>query len=191
MAGGLRILVLLALAAVSVLASEAAGGHGGGDPFLGKKFFNFALLSAGLIYIFVKSVFPLLRAQQKAIRDGLNQASRKAEQAAARAAEIESRMAGLEAEVNAMRDEMEREMEAEAERFRRETASRLEKIELHAEQEISSAVKFARQELRAYASNLALELARRRISAVLDDEAQGRIVSAFNSQLGSSQADRN
>jgi F0F1-type ATP synthase membrane subunit b/b' len=184
------ILALLLTAALPLL---AAGDHGGdhGDPFLYKKIFNFAILGAAIGYLFLKVLNPALRGQQREIADSLNQAQRRAEQAAAQAREIEARIAGLDVEVAALREKAAAELHAETARLEKETTVQLTKIEQNALQEIESAVKFARQELKAYTAALAIELARKRIEASLDDAAQGRLVHGFTSGLNSTAAERN
>jgi len=184
------LLVLLLTASIPLL---AAGDHGGdhGDPFLYKKFFNFAILAAAIGYLFVKVLNPALRGQQREIADSLNQAQRRAEQAAAQAREIEARLAGLDTEVTALRDKAAAELHAETARLEKETTAQLAKIEQNALQEIESAVKFARQDLKVYSTALAIDLARKRIEASLDDAAQGRLVHGFTSGLSAIAAERN
>ena len=185
--------LLFALLLTAALPLLAAGDHGGdhGDPFLYKKIFNFAILAAGIGYIFIKVLGPALRTQQREIAESLNQAQRRAEQAAARAREIEARLAGLDAEVAALREKAAAELHAETERLRKDTEAQLAKIEQNARQEIESAVKFARQDLKANSAALAVDLARKRIEASLDDAAQGRLVHGFTSGLSAATAERN
>ena len=184
---------LLAFLLTAALPLLAAGDHGGGhgDPFLYKKIFNFAILAAGIGYLFVKVLNPALRGQQREIADGLNQAQRRAEQAAAQARAIEARLAGLDSEVAALREKAAAELQAETARVEKETAAQLAKIEQNTRQEIESAVKFARQDLKAYSAALAIDLARKRIEASLDGAAQGRLVHGFTSGLNATAAERN
>lgn len=184
---------LLALLLTAALPLLAAGEHGGdhGDPLLYKKLFNFAILAAAIGYLFVKVLNPALLGQQREIADSLNQAQRRAEQAAAQAREIEARLAGFDAEVAALREKAAAELHAETARLEKETTVQLTKIEQNALQEIESAVKFARQDLKAYSAALAIDLARKRIEASLDDTAQGRLVHGFTSGLNAAPAERN
>ncbi len=178
----LRSTVTLALLSGAAQASEAAG-HGGGDPNLQYKLVNFAILAAGIGFIVVKALFPAFRSQQKQILDGMAQAERRAEEAAAQAAEIDGRMAGLDRDVAALRDNARVEMESESDRFNRATKEMLEKIERSAGMEISSMAKAARQELKQYSADLALDLAKRKIQSRMDDSLQAALVSRFISGL--------
>ena len=179
-----RNLALLYLpSAFIALASDASGEHGGGDPHLTNKIINFAILAAGLGYVVVKTLVPALKGQQRDILAKLNQASKRAEEAAAQAAEMDQKLAGLSAEVQAIRDAAHREMQAEAARIEKETADQIEKIRHASDAELASAVKAARQELKAYSAQLAVDLARNKIAASLDDAAQARLISVFAGQL--------
>lgn len=184
--------LLFVLVSIAVYPLLAAGEHGGhGDPFLFKKIVNFAILAAGIIYLFVKVLGPALQSQQRQIADSLNQAHRRAEQAAEQAREIDARMAGLESEIAALREKARAEMQAEAERMQRDTTAQLAKIEQNAAQEIESAIKFARQEVKAYAAALAVDMARQRIAESLDEPAQDRLVRRFTAGLTATPAAQN
>ncbi len=173
-----RFFITFALLACAAQAAEAAD-HGGGDPNLHYKLVNFAILATGIGFLVVKALFPAFRSQQKQILDGMAQAERRAEEAAAQAAEIDRRMAGLEQDVAELRGKARIEMEAEADRFNLATKAMLEKIERSAEVEISSMAKAARQELKQYSADLALGLARQKIQSRMDDSVQGALVSRF------------
>lgn len=173
------------------LALPALAAGDGGDPFLLKKIFNFAILAVGIGFLFIKVLGPALKGQQREIADSLNQAQRRAEQAEARAREIDARMSGIESEIAALREKAAAEIKAEAERLEKDTAAQLARIEQNAGQEIDSAVKFARQELKAYSAALAVDLARQQIAASLDDASQGRLVHRFTVALATPPADRN
>ena len=178
----LRSTAGIALFAIAAHASEAAG-HAGGDPNLQYKLVNFAILAAGIGYLLVKTLFPAFRTQQKQILDGMAQAERRATEAAAQAAEIDRRMAGLEQDVAALRGKARVEMESEAARFTRDTQVHLEKIEHSAEAEIQAIAKAARQELKQYSADLALDLAKQKIRSRLDDSGQAALVARFAAQL--------
>lgn len=183
-------LFILLLATAGAFASEA-GGHEGGDPLLVKKIFNFAILAAGLGFVVVKTLVPALRGQQKSILDDLNKAARRAEEAAAHVAEIDAKMAGLNIEIQALREHAQAEMAAEAARFDADTKLHLAKIQAASAYDLASAVKQARQELKAYSAKLAIDLARDRIAGRMDSETQRRIVSGFASRLSAGPAGQN
>jgi F0F1-type ATP synthase membrane subunit b/b' len=170
----------------AVLPALAAADHGAdhGDPFLIKKIFNFAILFAGILYLFIKVINPGLRGQQREIADNLNQAQRRAEEAAERARAIDARLAGLDSEIAALRGKAAAEMRAEAERIEKDTAAQFAKLDQATQQEIESSLKFARQQLKAEFAALAGQLARRQIRDRLDDAAQSGLVERFTTRLG-------
>ncbi|MBA3976484.1 MAG: hypothetical protein C0504_19935 [Candidatus Solibacter sp.] len=172
-------LMLMAMAA----SAAGAGGHGEGDPYLHYKLVNFGILAAGIGFLVVKLLFPAFRKQQKEILDGMAQAERKAEEAKAEAAVIESRMAGLEQDVAGLKQRAAAEMGHERERLEKETAAQLAKIANAAEIEIASMTKAARQELKEYSAELALELAKQKIRSRLDDAAQSGLIARFAAGL--------
>jgi F0F1-type ATP synthase membrane subunit b/b' len=185
-----RNTAMLALVALAAQAAEA-GGHGDGDPYLHYKLVNFGILAAGIGFLVVKLLFPAFRKQQKEILDGMAQAERKAEEAKAEAAVIESRMAGLEQDVAGLKQRAAAEMEHERERLERETAAQLAKIASAAEVEIGSMTKAARQELKVYSAELALELAKQMIRSRLDDAAQSALIARFAAGLTPDVVDKN
>ena len=188
----MRKLVLLALFAgalwtAPVLAVEtepAAGEHETGDPHLWHKWINFAILAGGIGYLAVKVGGPAFRAKKHEIVDQLSEGTRRAEAAAAKAAEIDRRMAGLQQDVEALRAKAHTEMQAEAARLRQATVDQVAKIEAAAKLELASAAKSASQSLKASASELAIELARKKVAARMDDALQAKLVDRFSQQLG-------
>jgi F0F1-type ATP synthase membrane subunit b/b' len=176
-----RTLSLLLLATLA-FANESEGGHGG-DSTLMWKWINFAILFAGLAWIAVKQGGAFFRGRSREILEGLSAAARRSEDAAARAAAIDRKMAGLPAEIARVQEAASSEMRAEAGRFRVETAQLLAKVEQHAGQEVAAAAKAATQQLRELAAGLALALARQKIQSRLSAAAQGRLVDRFTSGL--------
>ena len=61
----------------------------------------------------------------------------------------------------------------------RHTAAEIAKIQAHSEQEIASAGKAARMELKRYAAELAVELAEQKVRARMTPDAQDALVQGF------------
>jgi F-type H+-transporting ATPase subunit b len=182
----LAFLLFLSLAAWANPAAEAGGhggAHGGGDPLLTAKWVNFAILACALGFVAVKFGGPALRGQQQAIVDGMNSAAKRAEAAAAEAKVIEQKISGLGAEVAILKEKAQTELAAEAVRLEQETAQSIQKLAQMAEQDVASAAKFARAELKAEAARLALELAKQKVQARMTGEVQGALVDRFVANL--------
>jgi F-type H+-transporting ATPase subunit b len=180
----LRLLLLFCLAAAICFAQEQAGGSAGEGEFGGIwKWLNFLILAGGLGYLMAKYLPAYFRSRTEAIEKGIAEAQKLKLDAERRAADMEKRMGALETEVDAFRAEAHDEMELEGERIRRETAAQIRKLEQQAEVEIEAAGKAAQRELRAYAADLAMDLAEKRIQARLDDQTRAGLVENFVGDL--------
>lgn len=189
-----RLLLLALMAASLALASPEAAGHGdshGGDPYIGYKWFNFAILAAGLGFFVVKFGLPALRGQQSSILKQLAQAQKKAAEAGRHTKEVEDKVAGLEREIEALRKAAAQEMAMEAREMEAETKRLLEKVEQQAQLEIASAVEHAKEELRAMAVDLAVAMAEKRLAEEVGRGAQERLVDSFVRSLNGSGEGRN
>ena len=167
-----KFVLFLVCAGAGFAAEEGAAKQPEGGDFLVQKWVNFAILVAGLGFVAVKVGGPAFRAKKHEILDGLAEGTRRAEAAAEKAAEIDRRMAGLQDEVGGLRAKANIEMTAEAERIRLDTAQQIAKVEHAAEADIASAAK-------AYVAGLALDLAREKVAAKMDDTTQTSLVDRF------------
>lgn len=144
---------------------------------------NFAIL-AGLIVMISKSKLPaMFRTRTDTIQRGIKEAKKASEDANRRLADIESRLARLDTEVADMRASADADSKTEEERIRQTTEFEKKKIVEGAEAEIGAAAKLARRELKAYAAELAVSLAEKRIH--IDTETDRALVDNFVSQLNS------
>jgi len=188
-------------------AKPAAGGHdeSGGDPHAEFKYspsvkklaeitgmevttaywvsviVNF-LVVVGLLFVFLKSpIAAFFRERTDAIQNSIEEARRASEEAGARLAQIEGRLSRLDAEVAELRHASETDAAAEDKRQQdaaREDAARIVRT---AEQEIDAAARLARRELRAYAAELAVSLAEKKIQ--VPPAADQELVRNFTDRL--------
>jgi F-type H+-transporting ATPase subunit b len=160
----------------------AAEGHGGGHeegPGIIWKWANFAILAGGLGYMISKNAGPFFAARTQQIRKDMVDSQEARKQAEARAAEVDRRLAALDAEIAALRSESQREAQAEAERLARHTAAEIAKVQAHAQQEIVSAGKAARTDLKRYSAELAIDLAGKRLRDGMTPETQQALMRGF------------
>ena len=143
------------------------------------KWANFVVLAGGLGYLIGKNGGPFFAARSVKIRKDMIDAGDVRNDAEARAAEVDRRLANLEAEIAALRAESGKEEEAEAGRFGRHTAAEIAKTQAHAEQEIAAAGKAARMELKRYCADLAVGLAEQKIRARMTPDTQDAMVRGF------------
>ncbi len=189
-----RLLLLAVMAAAVALASPESAGHGeshGGDPYVGYKWFNFAILAAGLGYLVMKFGLPALRGQQSSILKQLERAQKKAAEAERHTKAVEEKVAGLEREIEALKKEAAEVMAVEAREIEAETRRLLEKVDEQAQFEIASALDHAKKELRAMAVDLAIGMAEKRLAEEVSRGAQERLVDRFVRSLDGARDGRN
>lgn len=142
---------------------------------------NFAIVMAGIVWVWKKFVPALFRNRTSSIQKALEEARRASQDATQRLADIESRLSRLGDEIAQMRTTAEREAAAEEERIKAAAEDDARRIVQSAEQEIAAAAKAARRELTSYAADLAVTLAARQIH--VDAPTDQALVRNFASQL--------
>ena len=143
---------------------------------------NFAILAL-VIYLIWRSQIPaMFRSRTAGIRRAMDEAGRESAKANQRLAEIETRLKRLDQEIAAMHQEAERAAASEEEKLRRAAAEDGRRIVQGAEQEIAAAASLARRELKAYAAELSVALAEKRIH--IDQDTDAALVRGFAEQLG-------
>jgi len=166
-----------------LLAQEGGAAAEPGDPWLGWKWANFAILAAGLGYLIYKHVPALFAQRSQEIQQGIQEAAKVQKEAEGRAAAIERRLVGLEKEVESLRETGRAEIAAEGERIKAETERRLRSIREQSAQEIALMSRGIRDELRNFSAELALDLAQARIRARMTKETEDRLVDGFVQDL--------
>ena len=160
----------------------AQHGEGGRDLTMW-KWANFAILAAGLGFLIAKNAPPFFASRSREIRLGIEEAQKLKEEAEARAAKMDVRLAAIGVEVEALRKSAREEAAQEGDRIRTETERELAKIQAQTDQEIASTLKAAQMELRAYSANLAVEMAREQIRSQMNPAVQDTLVNGFLSDL--------
>lgn len=140
------------------------------------------LIVAALLYFLLRSRLPaMFRSRTEAIQKSMAEARNASEEAGRRLADIESRLSRLDAEIASMTAEAEAAARAEAERLGAATEQEKRKVVRAAEQEIAAAANLARRELKAYAAELAVSLAEKKME--LTPAADQALVREFVEQL--------
>ncbi len=186
-----RFVILLLLTVLSVGLLAAAGGehgdsHEGDEGHVNVtlwKTVNFIILVVGLGYLVKRFAFPYFGKRTHEIQQGIVDAKNLREESEARAAEMEKRLANLDDEIAALRSSAKNEMAAEESRLRAAAEKSAERMEANARQEITSATKHARRELRTFASELALDLAAQKAKERMTPEVSDRLIDAFGAGL--------
>jgi F-type H+-transporting ATPase subunit b len=173
------VLFALLFAVLSVHAAEDGGSAAQERANEIFKWINFALLAAGLIWLFGKVLPSKFSANADAIGSAITKATAAKAEADRQLREAEEKLAGLEQETAQLRATAQREAEAEAERIRNVTQNDAQKVGTAAKTEIEAAERAARLELKAIAANLAVDGAESLLAKQLTPLAQEALVSAF------------
>lgn len=143
---------------------------------------DFLIIALGIGWMWKSNVPSLFRSRTESIRKGMDESRRASEEATRRLSDVESRLARLDSEIAALRAAADSEAAAEEERIRAAAEADRQKIVEAAENEIRAASKQARRELKAYAAELAVSLAERRIQ--VDAQTDRALVHTFVAELG-------
>ena len=153
------------------------------EPGIGLKWANFAILAVGLGYLINKNLPPFFRSRTAEIQQGITEAQQIKRDAEARVAQVEARLQKLGDDIDQFRKQSREEMQQEGERIRQETTKQLSHLEHQGQQEIESAGKLARRELKEYAAKLALDLAEQRVRERLNRGTETALVDGFIQDL--------
>ena len=157
----------------------AEGKEGGESNLELWKWANFLVLAGALGYLAMKALPPLFAARTAAITKDMVESQRIRQEADARAADVDRRLAAIEVEIAALRTESKEETAAEGKRLAEHTAAEIVRIEAQAEREISDAGKTARKDLQRYAATLAIDLATQKIRSRMTPATEDRLVRGF------------
>ena len=142
---------------------------------------NFAVLAV-LLYLVSRSRIPaMFRSRTASIRKAMEEAARASAEANQRLGEIEARLSRLDHEISAMQQQAEKEAAGEEEKLRLAAAQDARRMVEAAEQEIAAAATMARRDLKAYAAELSVSLAEKRIR--IDQDTDAALVRGFAEQL--------
>jgi F-type H+-transporting ATPase subunit b len=143
------------------------------------KWANFLILAGLLGYTLGKNAGPFFAARSAGIRKDMDESLRQRQEAEAKAADVDRRLANLERDIAALRGQGEAEAKAETERMAQQTTAEIAKIQSHAEQEIASAGKAARMALKRYSAELAMGLAEQKVRARMTPDTEDALVEGF------------
>ncbi len=134
---------------------------------------NFAILAIGLGYLVKKYGGPFFAARSERIQREIVEAAKVRQDAEARSAEVDRRLANLQADLAALRAESRKELESLERHTTSKASAEIARIQSNAEQEIAAAGKAARLELKRYSAELAVHLAGEKIQARMTPQCPG------------------
>lgn len=182
----LALILLLATAGSCVLPAQESTGtkKESPEPSAAWKWANFVILAAGLGYLIGKYAPGMFRARTAEIQKDIAEAQAVKKDAESRAAAVDMRVQALGEEMERFREQSKLDMQQEGDRIRRETARQIARQDAMAAQEIESAGKIARRQLKEYAAKLAVDLAGQRIRTRVDAGTESALVDSFVADLG-------
>jgi F-type H+-transporting ATPase subunit b len=143
--------------------------------------FNFLLMLAFVYWKGCPRLTAELRARSGLIRRAIEEAQQLCEDAGERLAEIESRWALLDSEIAAIQAVAEARTKNEEQALLKSTGEHIRRILEYSEHEIEAASQRARRELKAFAADLAVSIARQSIR--IDERTDQGLIGAFIKEL--------
>ncbi|MEY2413069.1 MAG: F-type H+-transporting ATPase subunit b [Acidobacteriaceae bacterium] len=142
---------------------------------------NFAIIAGAVIFLLRKKLPGVFHDRTNSIQKAIAEARAASEDANRRLADIEVRLSKLGGEIQQMQVSADKEAVAEELRIKAAAEEDARQIVESATQEIAAAAKNVRRELKAYAADLAVGLARKQIR--VDDATDHSLISGFARKL--------
>jgi F0F1-type ATP synthase membrane subunit b/b' len=145
---------------------------------------NLFIFAAALVYLLKPRLAKAFKERKATIQQTLAQAQAERDEALARLAEVEARLARLDQEVAAIQENSKLEAQAERDRIAREAEQDSLKLREQAQRDISGAVKVAKHELRVFAAQQSVQLAEELIRRDINADDDSKLIKLNVEQLG-------
>ena len=171
------------------LALLLSGGGEGPATFLGLPYpfwqtLNFLGFVALLVWLLRKPLVQFFESRRQNVADTLRKAQEDKQKAEAVAKEIGERLARIESEIEALRVHAREQAEAEEREIAARAADEAERVAARTRTELDARVRAARNELTAYAADLAVDLARELVAKQVTPDDEQRLVREGVAGLG-------
>ncbi len=186
-------MVLLSIYAVLPISAFAAEAEGSGWGWIGTigRWANLFILVGAIYYFTRESLKKFFVSRRLGIGDEIKAAQDARADAESKLVEMERRVGALDEELKELRRQAEEEAQEERRRALELGEKEVEKVIQTAEKEIGGLAKAARQDLKAYAAELAVEMARSKIEAELDQDTKEHVVERFIVRLNTADEEQN
>jgi F-type H+-transporting ATPase subunit b len=141
------------------------------------EFFNFAIIALAIVIPLVRIMPKVIRKRSETLRHDLDAARKLTQDANARLAAVEAKLAKLDEEIAGIRTQVEEESKNDEARIKATIEEESGRIVAAAEQEISVAAAQAKRGLRHFAADLAIEQAAKQL--VLTAESDRALITEF------------
>ncbi len=142
---------------------------------------NFAIVAGMIFWLSKKNLPAMFKNRSVTIQKSIEEARQASADANRRLKDVETRLSKLDAEIAAMSAAGEKEAVAEEQRIKAAAEEDARRIVESAEHEIDAAIKTARRDLKNFAADLAVTLARKQIK--VDDATDHNLIEGFARQL--------
>lgn len=176
-------LAVAALGAGLSAAEPGGAAHGESLWALAARVANFLVLAGGLYYLLRKPLERYLNARSEQIRTDLATAAETRREAAARLRQVEERLRALPSEIAALEARGREEVAAEELRLTRAAEAERQRLADQTRREIERQLLAARRALAEYAADLAIGVARARVTRELTPEEQMRLIDRYMAQV--------
>lgn len=154
---------------------------GGAGTFLGLPYplwqsVNLVLFLGLLVWLLRKPIAQFFRNRQQDVADSVKKADEEKSRAEALAREIAERLSKIEGEIEALRVHAREQAEAEEKEIAARAVEEAERVAARSRTELDARVRSARNELTAYAADLAVELARDLVKKNVTPDDEKRIL---------------
>ncbi len=147
------------------------------------KTFNFSVLLAILIYYLGKPIKEAFFNYSSSVKNQLEEARRRAEEAEKRLREVEERFSNLKKEVEEIKKQALENARRERERILKEAEVEAERIRKLAHEEMEANFEKAKRQLRAYAADLAVKIAKERIKEKMNPELHRKFMERYIEEM--------
>ena len=172
------VISIYAVLPVSAFAAEGEGSGWGWIETIG-RWANLFILIGAIYYFTRESIKKFFVSRRQGIADEIEAAQDARADAESKLEEMERRVGALDEELEELRRQAEEEAQEERRRALELGEKEVEKVIQTAEREIGGLAKAARLDLKAYAAELAVEMARSKIEAELDQDTKEHVVERF------------
>lgn len=166
----------LALLVAAPLMIAASGGSGWGWIETAGRWFNLAVLVGIIVYFLRAPLRQFLADRKRGIQENISSAGQALQEAEERLSTVKGQIEGLDDELAGMRQTTLEESELERQRVLERTQRDVDRLTRRAKTEIQLLTRVARNEIRSHAADLAVGLARQRLSQEMTAEEDARVV---------------
>lgn len=166
-----------------------SGGAEAAETFLGLPYAFWQTLNllgfvVLLVWLLRKPLAQFFQSRREQVGEALRRAEADRDRAQAVAREVGDRLSRIEAEIEAMRANALEQAKAEAREIEARAVEEVERVAARSRAELDARVRTARNELTAYAADLAVDLARELVAKNVTPEDERRLVAEGVKGLG-------